>query len=235
MHLRSSKTVLVFDDVVRKQDKFAKEKMKTLADQKSYVKPIDIKVGDRVLCRQRKLNKRSRPYASEVLIVIQRKGSLVVARGESRTITRHVTFFKKLYPEFEVTSDSVTNRDTDVPETVSRSVPLTPPATPQQPLEDLLPLVQQENGRKRLAFRASSPETPTVISHDPQSGTGMEPASQVSKAVGQEGTEQIYVGTQRQIGGKGGGPHLQASQQRSQRIGRPTARYKDENFEHVQK
>ena len=70
----SSKTVLAFDDEVRKQDKCAKEKMKTLADQKSYVKPIDIKVGNRVPCRQRKLNKRSRPYASEVLIVIQRKG-----------------------------------------------------------------------------------------------------------------------------------------------------------------
>ena len=88
--------------------------MKTLADQKHYVKPRDIKVGDHVLCRQRKLNKRSRPYAIEVLIVIQRKGSSVVARGESRTIIRHVTFFKKLSPEFELTSDSVTNRDTDV-------------------------------------------------------------------------------------------------------------------------
>ena len=58
---------MVFDEEVRKQDKFAKEKMKTLANQKSYVKPIDIKVGDRVLCRQRRLNK----HSSEVLIVIQ--------------------------------------------------------------------------------------------------------------------------------------------------------------------
>ena len=45
----SSKTVLVFDDEVRKQDKFAKVKMKTLADQKSYVKLIDMKVGYHVL------------------------------------------------------------------------------------------------------------------------------------------------------------------------------------------
>ena len=67
----SSKTVLIFDDEVRKQDMFAKEKMKTLADQKGYVKPIDIKVGDHVLCRQKKVNKRSGPYASEVLTVIQ--------------------------------------------------------------------------------------------------------------------------------------------------------------------
>ena len=187
--------------------------MKTLADQKSYVKSIDIKVRDCVLCRQRKLNRRSRPYAHEVLIVIQRKGSLVVARGESKTIIRHVTFFKKLSPEFEVTSISFTNRDTDVPDTVSRSVPPTPPPNPQQPLEDVLPPVQQENGRERLAFMASSPETPTAIPHDPQSETGMEPASQGSEAVGQEGTWQTYVGTQRQNGGKGGGPHLQARQQ----------------------
>ena len=113
---------------------------------------------------------------------------------------------------------------------MSRSVPLTPPPTPQQPLEDVLPPVQQENGRERLAFRASLPETPTAIPHDPQSGTGMEPASQVSQAVGKEGTEQTYVGTQRQNRGKGGGPHLQARQQRSRRIRRLPTKYRDENF-----
>ena len=64
-----------------------------------------------------------------------------------------------------------------------------------------------------LAFRASSPGTPTAIPRDPQSGTGMEPASQFSEAVGEEDTEQTYVGTQSQNRGKGGGPHLQAHQQ----------------------
>ena len=63
----SSKTVLVFDDEVRKQDKFVKEKMKTRADQKSYAEPIDIKVRGYVLCRRRKLKKHSGPYASEVI------------------------------------------------------------------------------------------------------------------------------------------------------------------------
>ena len=87
----SSETIMVFDDKVSKQDKLSKEKMNTLADQKSYVKPIDIKVGDCVLCRQRKLDKRSRPYGSEVLTVIQRKGSLVVTRGES-TEDSHKTY-----------------------------------------------------------------------------------------------------------------------------------------------
>ena len=67
----SSKTVLVFDDEVRKQDKFAKEKMKTLADQKSYVQPIDIKVGDRVLLQANKVKQTLWTYASEILIVIQ--------------------------------------------------------------------------------------------------------------------------------------------------------------------
>ena len=125
-----------------------------------------------------------------------------MACGESRTITRHVTFFKKFSPEFEITSDSITNRDADVPETMSRSEPLTPPPTPQQPLEDLLPPVQQENGRRRLVFRVLSPETPTAIPQDTQSETGMDPASQDSEVVGEEGTEQTYVGTQRQNRGK---------------------------------
>ena len=154
--------------------------------------------------------------------------------SQLRTVTRHITFFKKLSPEFEVTSDSFTNRDADVPETVSRSVPPTPPPTPQQLLEDLLPSVQRRNGGERLAFGASSPETPTAIPHDTQSGTGMEPGSQDSEVVGEEGTEQTYVCTQRQTRGKGGGPHLQARQQQMQRIRRPLARYRDKNFEYVQ-
>ena len=40
-----------------------------------------------------------------------RKGSLIVARGETKTITRHVTFFKKVTEDFEVdTSTLVTEQ-----------------------------------------------------------------------------------------------------------------------------
>ena len=100
-----------------------------------------------------------------------------MARGESRTITRHVTFFKKLSPEFEVTSDSFTNRDTDVPETeqISTSHPSTySTAASGRSFTSSTARIWQ----RRLAFRALSPEAPTAIPHDPQLGIGMEPASQ---------------------------------------------------------
>ena len=74
-----------------------------------------------------------------------------------------------------------------------------------------------------------------AIPHDPQSGTGIEPTSQGSEIVGEEGTEQTCVGKQRQNRGKGGKTQLQARQQQRQQICRPLVRYRDENFEYVQK
>ena len=55
---------------------------------------------DQVLCRQQKANK-VQHYNNEIMVVISRKGSLVVARGPHKTKRRHVTLFKKLIPEGE--------------------------------------------------------------------------------------------------------------------------------------
>ena len=48
------------------------------------------------MCRQAKLNKKTTPFNSDPMIVVKRKGSLVTARNATRSITRHITFFKKL-------------------------------------------------------------------------------------------------------------------------------------------
>ncbi|XP_065067008.1 uncharacterized protein K02A2.6-like [Rhopilema esculentum] len=92
----TSKKILLYDREVRTKDARSKETMKQNADSKSYVKELDIKVGDTVLCRQAKLNKKTTPFNNEPMIVVKRKGSLVTARNATRTITRHITFFKKL-------------------------------------------------------------------------------------------------------------------------------------------
>ena len=90
----TSKTLLIYDKEVRESDKDGKHRMKERADSKRHVKRSDIKVGDKVLCRQRKKKKHTcTAYNNEVLRVIQRKGSLVVEQGTTKTITRHVTFF----------------------------------------------------------------------------------------------------------------------------------------------
>ena len=89
---------------MRTKDASSKETMKQNADSKSYVKELDIKVGDTVLCRQAKLNKKTTPFNREPMVVVKRKGSLVTARNATRTITRYITFFKKLQSWDESTS-----------------------------------------------------------------------------------------------------------------------------------
>jgi hypothetical protein len=61
--------------------------MKTAADKKRYVKPIDIQIGDRVLCRQAKQRKHDTKYTSDVMTAVKRKGSLIVAQSRTNNIT----------------------------------------------------------------------------------------------------------------------------------------------------
>ena len=102
----TSKKILLYDRGVRTNDASSKETMKQNADSKSYVKELDIEVGDTVLCRQAKLSKKTTPFNREPMVVVKRKGSLVTARSATRTITRHIIFFKKLQRLEENTSSS---------------------------------------------------------------------------------------------------------------------------------
>ena len=78
-----------------KNDAKSKQTKKSYADARVYVKPLDIKVGDKVLCRQDKVNKLSTPFRAKPMQVTRVKGSLVEAENERRKICRHITFFKK--------------------------------------------------------------------------------------------------------------------------------------------
>ena len=73
----TTKNILVYDKEVRKADREGKQCMKRTADKKRYVKPIDIKEGDQVLCRQKKRRKHDSKISREILTVIKRKGSLI--------------------------------------------------------------------------------------------------------------------------------------------------------------
>ena len=92
----TGKKHLLYDSEVRSNDAMSKDVMKRATDSKSYVKELDIKEGDTVLCRQAKHDKRTTPFHSEPMRVVMRRGSMVTARNDTRTLTRHVTFFKKL-------------------------------------------------------------------------------------------------------------------------------------------
>ena len=83
-------------DTVKANDLMRKEEMKRKADRKAYVKVIAIKEGDQVLCRQKMTNKTMTPYDPCPYRVTSIRGSQVTATNDNRTITRHITFFKKL-------------------------------------------------------------------------------------------------------------------------------------------
>ena len=77
------------------KDKEVKEKASLRA--KTIYKPCPrFEVGDSVLVRQQGGNKLSTPYHPEPMIIIQKKGSMITAENESKTITRDQSHFRKL-------------------------------------------------------------------------------------------------------------------------------------------
>ena len=84
------------DDQIRLKDTEQKRQMKAYADRTRHERVPDVHVGDRVLVRQPKLNKFTAPYLPETLTVVARKGSMVTAGNNRRSITRNSSFFKKV-------------------------------------------------------------------------------------------------------------------------------------------
>ena len=132
----------------------AEPKMKEYADNWRNAKLSDIKVGDQVLCREQKVNKHTTLYNNEVMVVISRKGSLVVAKGPHKTKGRHVTLFKKLVPEGEADIPELLVSNKSGPSPVSR---LTPPA--MEPLPDSLIGKQLQKAREILKVKGSLEKT----------------------------------------------------------------------------
>ena len=77
------------DSDMRQRDQMNKEKMKSYADNKAYVKPSDFKIGDSLLVKNAGISKAQAPYDSRPLEIIAKKGTMITAqRGESK-ITRN--------------------------------------------------------------------------------------------------------------------------------------------------
>ena len=91
-----TKCLLIHWKKVKANDNTTKAKMKEQADKKAYVHQSSIKVGDKVLCRQPRHTKHTTPFNNQPYTVIKVKGSLVPASRPGHTVTRHITFFKKL-------------------------------------------------------------------------------------------------------------------------------------------
>jgi len=94
------------------RDSNQKMKMKKYADNKQYVKPSNIDIGNKVLVKNNPGKKKSVPYYKpNPYTVVQRNGSMISAERNGHTITRNSSFFKQLDPA--VQSDMEDESDDD--------------------------------------------------------------------------------------------------------------------------
>ncbi len=165
------------DKVVRENDERAKLKMAG-----------KVKVGDKVLLKQRKVNKFTPKYDPKEYQVVKVKGSMVTARRGDRDVTRNESLFKKydgdqIYGESQVEPPISVVKPTSVrhpmttaaqpkPAAVNTSTPPTPAvpptpvrnaitpqtATPRAPRISPIPRTAMSPVRKRLSL--DIPPTP---------------------------------------------------------------------------
>ena len=75
-----------------------KEENKEYYDRNRRAKEADIRTGDTVICKQEKKNKLTPKFDSKHYTVVQRKYNMVTAkRDDGTTVTRNVSFFKKVF------------------------------------------------------------------------------------------------------------------------------------------
>ena len=85
-------------EIVRERDSSQKLKMKAHADNKAYVKPCNISPGESALVKRPfSLSKGGTVYDPIPMSVVSKKGSMITAEGENRTVTRNSSFFKNVH------------------------------------------------------------------------------------------------------------------------------------------
>jgi len=84
-------------DIIRKHDTVQKSKIKAHADNKNYVKPSNLKIGDTVLVKRPFTSLKSdTPYELTPMTISHRNGSMLTASDGNRTVTRNSSFFKRI-------------------------------------------------------------------------------------------------------------------------------------------
>ena len=72
--------------------------MKAHADNKAYVKPCNISPCDAVLVKSPfSVSKGGTVYDPTPMTVVSKKGRMITAEGDNRTVTRNTSFFKNIY------------------------------------------------------------------------------------------------------------------------------------------
>ena len=85
-------------EIVCERDSSQKLKMKAHADNKAHVKPCNISRGKAVLVKRMFLVlKGGTLHDPTPMTVVSKKGSMITAEGENRTVTRNSSFFKNVH------------------------------------------------------------------------------------------------------------------------------------------
>jgi hypothetical protein len=102
------------DHEVREKDFKAKNIMKHYHDKKPYIKDSNISIGDRVIVKKTEgIKKHFDPVPATV---IKKKGTMITAQQGSKNITRNVSLFKRIHPDYkELENDG--EEDDEVPYT----------------------------------------------------------------------------------------------------------------------
>jgi transposase InsO family protein len=146
-------------DLVRKHDTTQKLKIKAYADNKNYVKPSDLKVGDTVLVKRPFNMKANTPYETLPLMVSGKKGTMITASDGNRSVTRNSSFFKKLHYSIPMEQDDQMLSSDDTLEFNVPSVPIEPDkpqVEPEIPPENPPPMSEPGSGLRRSS-RVSKP------------------------------------------------------------------------------
>ena len=96
----------------RARDKEAKEQMKMYKDRGRFVKPHTIKIGDKVLLKQ-KPTKKKPPYDPEPFQVVDVQGTQITAKRNERILIRDSQKFKRV-------KEPQTTKFTDLPPTFTQ-------------------------------------------------------------------------------------------------------------------
>ena len=105
----------------------AKVKMKTYANAKVREKTSTIKIGDRVLARQKKHNKLSTCFDPLPFRVVCRNGTMITARRNGKYITHNVSHFKVVDPVFQ--GEQLNDEEEEDDDIVSIQTPTRPNAS----------------------------------------------------------------------------------------------------------
>ncbi|KAJ8025023.1 hypothetical protein HOLleu_35112 [Holothuria leucospilota] len=97
-----------------------------------HAKPAQIKVGDRVLLREKKRNKVSSPFNCNPYTVVEVKGSMTSAKRGEQIVRRNSSFFKPV----NIATDAPIDDDDDCPTTPdSQQPPVTDQVPPDLPTQ----------------------------------------------------------------------------------------------------